>query len=223
MDERKLALRDKIIGVLLRHARLSEKRSTAECAHALGVSPARIEAYEEGLATISLPELEVLGYLLNRPVTYFLGSDSELSPVPAEPDFRAMLNLRHRLIGALLRQARREVELDHEDLAELLGCSTDRISDYELGQKPMPVTALEQLAPHLGVQLEYFLSNSRGALGAWHRQREIDSCIHRLPPEMQAFVAEPTNLAYIRLAMRLSEVCPRELREVAQALVEVTS
>ena len=129
MVERRLTLRDRIIGVLLRDTRQQDGQTKAQCAEALGVSTDTIDAYEEGRKSISLPELEVLGYVLDTPLAHFLERESELKTGSDEPDFQAILDLRHRIIGALLRQARLEADVEQEDLAELLGCSPHRIGE----------------------------------------------------------------------------------------------
>ncbi len=221
MHERKLLLRDRIIGVLLRDARRRAGWSRAECAEALGASPDAFKAYEEGRAPVSLPELEVLGYLLNTPITHFVRRDSELKSRPDDLDFGAILNVRHRLIGALMRQARLEAGLSQEDLAELLNCTTERISDYERGRQAVPLAELELLAPHLEVSLEHFMDDGRGTVGGWHRQRELDSRFHDLPAELQAFVADLDNKPYLKLAMTLSQLSASTLRELAEVMLEI--
>jgi transcriptional regulator with XRE-family HTH domain len=222
MVERRLALRDRIIGVLLRNARLRDGRTKAECAAALGVSPSSIDAYEEGRKSISLPELEVLGYVLDTPVTNFLEREPELKAETDGPDFRAIMNLRHRIVGALLRQARLEASLSQEDLAELLDCSPSRIADLEHGEQPTPVTELELLAEHLDLPLEHFLNSHEGTVGRWHRQEEIDRCFHNLPTDVQAFVTKPINIKYLELAMNLSAMPASRLRSIAEGLLEIT-
>jgi transcriptional regulator with XRE-family HTH domain len=55
-----LALRDRLIGAQLRHARQEQGRSTADLAAELGRDPADLDAYELGEVPIPLPELEAL-------------------------------------------------------------------------------------------------------------------------------------------------------------------
>lgn len=57
--EDRLALRNRIVGVLLRNARERAEKTKRECAEALGVSTSTFTAYEEGRKPISLPELEM--------------------------------------------------------------------------------------------------------------------------------------------------------------------
>ncbi len=54
-----MTLRAKIIGALIRDARLAAHKSIDECAGIVGVSAQDFEAYELGSTAISLPELEV--------------------------------------------------------------------------------------------------------------------------------------------------------------------
>jgi transcriptional regulator with XRE-family HTH domain len=67
-----IALRQRIIGGLLRKARIEAGRSQEELAHILGVSTGRIADYEFGRAAIPLQELEVLAEQLKRSLTYFI-------------------------------------------------------------------------------------------------------------------------------------------------------
>jgi transcriptional regulator with XRE-family HTH domain len=222
MVERRLTLRDRIIGVLLRDARRQDGRTKIECADALGVSASTIDAYEEGRKSISLPELEVLGYVLDTPIVHFLAREPELKPRADGPDFQATLSLRHRIIGALLRQAREAAGMEQEELAELLDCSTSSIADYERGEQPMSVAELELLARSLDLPLEHFLNGDRGTVGAWHRQEEIDHRFHELPTDVQEFVTKPINIKYLEVAMKLSQMSASKLRSIAEGLLEIT-
>ncbi len=224
MVERRLALRDRIIGVLLRDARRRDGRTKTECAEALGVSPRTIDAYEEGRKSISLPELEVLGYVLDTPVDRFLEREPKLMADAAalKPDFQAILDLRHRIIGALLRQARVDADMSQEDLADFLDCPSSRISDYEHGEQSMSVAELELLARHLDLSLEHFLNGREGTVGMWHQQEEVDRRFHELPRDVQDFVAKPINIKYLEVAMRLSQMPASKLRGIAEGLLEIT-
>jgi len=67
-----LALRQRIIGVLLRQARAEAGRSQEDLAKLLNVPTSRISAYEFGKTDIPLHELEVLSEYLNVSLTYFM-------------------------------------------------------------------------------------------------------------------------------------------------------
>jgi len=222
MDDRRLALRNRMIGVLLRDARRREGRTVEECAEAIGVSESDIEAYEEGRESVSLPELEVLGYLLDAPVSHFTDPQSELTTMEPEPDFGTILSLRHRIVGALLRQARLEADLDQEEMADLLNCAADEVEAYELGVRAVPVAKLEALERSMDLPEDYFRDEKSGPVAAWQQQREIDHRFRHLPSDVQSFVAKPINVKYLELAMRLSQMSASRLREIAEGLLEIT-
>jgi transcriptional regulator with XRE-family HTH domain len=222
MVDRKLTLRNRIIGVLLRDARRRAGLTKSECADALGISLSTIDAYEEGRNPISLPELEALGYLLDIPIDRFWESEPTLETGKDSPDFQAMLALRNRIVGALLRQARLRADMTQQELADILSCSPSRIADYEQAKQPIPIAELELLGRHLGLPLEHFLDGQEGTVGAWHRQQAIDRRFHELPEDVQAFVARPVNIKYLEVAMRLSKMPASKLRAIAEGLLEIT-
>ena len=220
--EEKLILRNRIIGLLLRDAREQADKTKKECAAALGVSTSTITAYEDGRKSISLPELEVLAYVLDTPPAHFWHRDPELvSDEPAVP-LQEVLALRHRIVGALLRQARLEADVPQKELSRVLGCSTKRLSTYEYGERPIPLAELELLAQHLHLPLEYFLDNQEGPVGEWHRQQEMWHLFNQLPSEMREFVVQPINVRYLEVAMKLAEMPAGGLRAIAEGLLDIT-
>ncbi len=66
-----MTLRAKIIGALIRDARLAAQKSIEECAGIIGVSAQDYEAYELGSKAISLPELEAVAYHLHVQLDHF--------------------------------------------------------------------------------------------------------------------------------------------------------
>ena len=52
-----ITLREKKLGLLIRDARIAERRSIKECADAIGVKSGQFKAFEEGRKSPSLPEL----------------------------------------------------------------------------------------------------------------------------------------------------------------------
>src|SRR5258708_4643781 len=109
MDTRlQITLRAKKLGVLIRDARVAARRNLGECATAIGVTKGVFRAYEEGRRAPSLPELEILVYYLDLPIDHFWGkasiSDSEDENEPL--DLPRLVEVRQRMIGALLRQDR---------------------------------------------------------------------------------------------------------------------
>lgn len=74
-----LALRHKIVGGLLRHARVNEEQTQEALAEELGVDVERIRAYEAGEEAIPYLHLEKLANFLGVAIDYFL--DDERGPL----------------------------------------------------------------------------------------------------------------------------------------------
>lgn len=216
-------LRHKIVGVLLRQARLEAGKSLKECGQVLGVSSGIVSSFEQGNRGISLPELELLAYYLGVPLNHLLNNGAA-SPGPSleELPSEEVLALRHRIIGTLLRQARLDLDLSQAELARGVGLPKGRLSQYEQGGKPIPLAELEALAEALEVPLVHFLDEGLGPVGEQQQQEKEWQQFAKLPPDVRAFVLQPVNLGYLRLAMRLSKVQADELRNIAASLLDIT-
>lgn len=218
-----LTLRAKKLGVLIRDARLAARRRLDECAAAIGVSKGTFRAYEEGRRAPSLPELEILVYYLNLPIDHFWGKAalSDDAP-PTEPlDLPRLVEVRQRMIGALLRQERNRASMSVKSLAEETGIPATRIIAYELGERPIPLPELELLATALSSRIENFFDQN-GPIGRWMNEQKAIRQFLDLPKELQDFVCLPVNRPYLELAMKLSSMSTEKLRTVAEGLLEIT-
>ena len=94
--------------MLLRTARLRAQKSVDECAAALSCDPAFIVRAEEGRGVLTLPQLEGLADILDVPLNCLLGEQEMPSepPLPEPLYLQSRMNLRRKIIGVLLRQAR---------------------------------------------------------------------------------------------------------------------
>jgi transcriptional regulator with XRE-family HTH domain len=214
-------IRKKILGVLLRNARLHAGLGVREAAKATGFSSNAISDYEFGRRDVSLPHLETFAYVYRVPITNFWSDNPILEEERSLPVKEAMA-LRRRIIGVLLRQARMEAGYSLKDLAKELGCSTARITSYELGRVDIPLQTLEALADHLNVPMSYFLDQGLRPRGEKIAGIEEVERLAHLPAEVREFMLEPGNLLYIRLAMRLSPLSAETLRSIAEGLLEIT-
>ncbi len=224
INEETRAIRRKIIGVLLRQARLEAGKSLKECAAFLGISSSTLSAYEHGRREISLPELELLAYLLKVPLEYFLDVEPENPDRPSETISSGadLLLVRQRIVGALLRQARQDAGISQKELAQVIGCSPGRIAQYEYGQRPIPILELEAIANFLGLSLSYFQDEETGPVAKQLRLYREWRQFQQLPPEVRAFVLDPLNRHYIEVARQLSEMPAGALRDLAAGLLEIT-
>ncbi len=220
--EERFSLRNRIIGVLLQDAREKANRSKRECADALGVSTRTITSYEMGRKPISLPELEVLAYLFDVPVSHFWEEDPELVPGDRLDEIDNVLDLRHRIVGALLRQARQERDVSQSELGELVDSSASRIASLEYGERPLPLVELEAMADYLDVPLDYFLDEQQGPIGRWHEQESLWEGFSELSEDEQQFVVNPANRRYLHIAMRLAQMPADGLRMLGSGLLDLT-
>ena len=133
-------LRARILGVLIRDAREAAELSQAECASRVGVAPEQFEQWELGQAMPSLPQLELLAFTLNLPISHFWGTQTlQRRAEQQHIDAAEYTTLRGKLLGGLLRAARERLNLTPEQLGEAAGVSASQILSFELGRQPIPV------------------------------------------------------------------------------------
>jgi transcriptional regulator with XRE-family HTH domain len=218
-----LLQRAKILGTLIREGRLAANLSTDECAQAIGVEPETFEAYESGEKAISLPELEALSFFLKLPLEHFW----EREPASLRDgsnnlsNVEQLLRIRHRMVGALLRQARLEAGFSLEQLSERVQINADQLEAFELGKEPVPVPELETLSGILHRSIREF-HDKHGPVGVWNAQQSALKDFLAMPLELQIFVSRPVNRPYLDLAVRLSDMSVDKLRTVAEGLLEIT-
>lgn len=218
-----ITLRAKKLGILIRDARMASRRSIKDCATAINVTSGVFKAYEEGRKAPSLPELETLAYYLELPIDHFWG-DKSISDAPervSELDLPRLTGLRHRMIGAFLRQERMNASLSMKSVAKQSGISTRRLKNYELGERPIPLPELEAFLKILGGRIETFFDQG-GPIGLWMMQQKAIDQFLDMPTELQNFVCQPINRPYLDLARKLSEMSTDKLRSVAEDLLDIT-
>jgi transcriptional regulator with XRE-family HTH domain len=218
------AMRAKILGVLLKDARLAAGKSLKDCADVLHGPVSTYTAYELGHKSPSLPELEILAFFLDTPLSHFWGSrvlsEAEKND-PAQLPKDEITRLRDRIIGAQLRQARTNAKIKLKELAGEIGISSGRLSAYEFGEKTIPLPELEAIVARLGLSIEDLLE-TQGPVGEWESTRRAFERFQKLPPDLREFFTKPANENYLRLAHRLSQLASDKLRGVAEALLDIT-
>jgi transcriptional regulator with XRE-family HTH domain len=218
-----ITIRTKKLGVLIRDARLAERRSVKECASAMGVKPAVFRAYEEGRRAPSLPELEILVFYLKLKIKHFWGQEalSDASSPAESLNLPMLMNVRHHKLGALLRQERNNANLSLRSLSEKTGISVHRLKTIELGERPASLPEFEVILSALGAHIEDFFDQS-GPVGKWMTEQLAIQKFLELPDDMQNFACRPINRPYLELAMKLSEMSTDRLRSVAEGLLDIT-
>lgn len=218
-----IELRSRIIGALLHSVRDQARMSPEECAAVLGIAPATLIAYEEGSQPISLPELELLTRFLGVPLNAIRSTETaaDIHADKKLPDPKLYLMLRHRIVGARLRQLRSEANRTQQDLAEMLECPLETIVAYEFGKRPISVAELEVVCRALNVPLSYFLDKDSD-IGKWHLLQDQFELFKDLPADIREFVLKPINQSYLELAMKLAAMPAGALRAIAEGILEIT-
>ncbi len=215
-------LRNRIIGVLIRGARERARMTQEECAGVLGCTAAQLAACEAGEIPLSLPEMELLGRYLGVPLHALRTEHAAVENTQVQlprPEF--FLPLRQRIIGIRLRQARLESGRSLEDLAALLEQPVETLGAYERGETSIPLAELELAARALGLSLDVFVDRD-SHVGRWHLLQSDFERFAELPDPVRQFVGRPINLSYLELAMKLAQMPAGSLRQIAEALLEIT-
>ncbi len=222
MNNAQITIREKKLGLLIRDARMAERRSVKECADAIGVQVGLFRAYEEGRRSPSLPELEALVFYLKLPITQFWGNETRSDSMFVESlDIARLITLRQRMIGALLRQERNNVNMSIRHLSTETGITPARLKAYELGERAIPVPELETILAVMGSRMETFFDQN-GPVGEWMTSQRAMQKFLELPEEMRNFVCQPVNRPYLELAVKLSDLSREKLRAVAEGLLDIT-
>ncbi len=217
-----LRLRAKMIGVLLCDARVAAGRSLEDCAHRLHLTPEQIESWEFGDDVPTLPQLELLAYYLEVPVSHFWGQNTLEATrddfTRAQTEYMA---LRDRMIGVLLRAAREERGISIDILAAETGIAANIIEGYELGEYTLPMHELAVLASGVRKNMTYFMENS-SHLGDLLAMRERWKLFSELPESLRVFASNPLNAGFIELAMMLSGMPVERLRSMGESILNIT-
>lgn len=215
-----LRLRAKMLGVLIRDARLSAARTTDDCARLLKLPTSTIEAWEYGDGVPSLPQLELLAYYLDVPISHFWGQ-ATLGEQREKPDSQTeYMQLRDRMIGALLRQAREAQGLALAEVAERAHISVEMLAQYEQGLVAIPMNELPVIANSVDQNIAYFLETT-SYIGELLRIREEWKRFTDLDDEIREFAANPLNVGFIKIAITFSKMPVDELRKAAEGMLEI--
>ena len=132
-----------------------------------------------------------------------------------------LVEIRQKLIGVTLRQAREQAHLSLHEVADGTGLTPEELEAVEYGQRAISLPMLEYLSSYFNLQIREF-QDKHGPVGAKVDQQHTVQDFLTLPPEIQAFVAKPINRPYLELAQRLSEMSVEKLRAVGEGILEIT-
>ena len=157
--KQKFQIQDRIIAVQLTHSRQQSQKSISECASFLSIPVSEYEKFETGEKSPSLPELEALSYLFDKPLKEFLDSKMDDSDFVSSEKIKQVIDLRSKIIATTLMSLRSEKELSVDDLAERTGISAHSIHTFETGEAKIPYSNLETLCDFFGLKASDFISH----------------------------------------------------------------
>ncbi len=218
-----LSIKARKFGVRLAGFRQKKEISLELLSRWTGIPRQEIEDVERGISTFSLPQIELvalkMGYSPDTLLTGELGSTDTPSK---EPFAQHYIALRDRMIGLTLRKVRLEQEKTLDSVAEGCGISADQLDQYESGGTSIPWPILECLCDDFQLQVNSLYPKKSSAEDSQAATNEAAPEGSPLPDAMQAFVENPTNLPYLELAKKLSELDAAKLRGIAEGLLEIT-
>src|SRR5574341_1481104 len=216
-------IRGRIIGVLIRDARVAKGYTLGQLADQIQISGDTLIAWELGDQSPGLPQIELLGYILEVPVSHFLdGTDTMTDQIsqrmvnPAE-----YTRTRDGMIGTLVRLAQQQANFTTEYLAQQCGIDPPVLTQYQYGQVSIPLPHLTTIARALRVNPSFFLE-SEDRVGRYLEAQELFNTFLEMDPEMRQFLSKPSNHRYVELAMKLAEMDINKLRFIAEGILEIT-
>ncbi len=229
MIEKTVELQRKMLGVLIQNARQRIGLTIPEAAALLGIDADTLTRYELGADEPGLPTLKALAEICHVPLSYFWAEDALPDPTPRINPAKAIA-LRRKMVGVLLAQARQQANLSTEDAAQSANLSPQVLADIELGKADIPFSQLKILLAHYNISLEDIIAeiDSSSAKNGAEEQRntpftEVDvPDIQQYPEDVQAFLKDPANILYIKLAMKLHTLSANNLRALAEGILEIT-
>lgn len=217
-------IRNKIIGALVRQARLDAGKTQRECAEVLGCSPSTFSYHERGHKGLALPELEALACFLEVPLRALLDSSHAQAQGQEEEalPLSRLMQVRQKILAVQFRKCREEAGFSQEQMADLLDVSSYRVSQYEAADRQIPLAELEIAAQHCGRTLLDFVDEGNLPRGRAERERRMMARLNELSPEVREFVLKPSNRPYLRIALSLSAIETDSLRQIAETLLDIT-
>jgi transcriptional regulator with XRE-family HTH domain len=215
-------LRNKILGALLKHARLRAGRLPEDFAAAFDRPVEDVLAWESGQRGITLSELEVWAYLCGVPVSFFWDENALPSERSIEEPVEPLMAIRRKMQGVLLRQSRLIAGLSLEDAARIVGVSPDYFDSCENGTDELTVAQLELAADVFELPVAAFWDEQLFPVSDEERRMRDAQRLAELPDDLREFVLKPSNTLYLRIAVELSGLSADTLRRIAETILDIT-
>ncbi|MCX6054001.1 MAG: hypothetical protein NTZ74_03635 [Chloroflexi bacterium] len=226
MDSQLLTLKAKKIGVILSFNRQKASFSLDILSQLTGISSEELKQIEKGEKCASLPQLEMIAYRLGIPLSgLILGTSPTGNALSINQELIDNLSgIQNRLISLRLKKIRIQKNIPIEKIAEQCLVTVETYEQYELGVTPLPYPVLDCLCTFFGIQPLSLISNDNPLLinKVQTKDKPLTKNTVKLPEELANFIANPDNLPYLELAIRLSRMEATKLRSIAESLLEIT-
>ena len=209
-------LRGRIVGALIRQARLEAECEVDACAQFLCLPADDIEAWEYGERVPSLPQVEALARYLAAPE---LANENGAAVGDAQQRDE-YARLRQKLLGALLQSERKSQNIEPEDLCAMSGLDAAALERYEFGETAIPLHHLTVLARALGRDLAEF-ADPTGPSRVPAKPGLRDAAPKKDNGDLETFASDRRNRAFIRLAMAFRDIDRGDLKSIASALLAI--
>jgi transcriptional regulator with XRE-family HTH domain len=219
-----IAIRNRIIGILVKRARLKTGKSQQACAEFLGCSPFMFSQYEQGRRGLSLPQLEALAYLFDVPPAC-LWDETQSLPGQETEDVLPMVQLMHlrrKELAIRFRQCRETAGKTQAETGQMLGRSAYIISQYEHGRRDIPLAEFETIMEQCGQTPTDLFDEQMISIGQADQTQQTLARLNELSPDVREFALNPTNTLYLRIAILLSALKADSLRQIAETILDIT-
>jgi len=215
-------IRRKKLGLLIRDAKLTMKRTEQECAQAMGMSVESYNRIEAGEIAPQLPQLESLACFLNIPLEHFWGKTAKSTEGYWDIEtVKKRVENQNQHIANQLKRARQHFDMSLDELEEKTTIPVETLEAAEAGDHALPLPELETLLNHLHLEFSQ-LYDQQGILGEWHAMQSAKQVAENIPDELMEFFNQPGKQPYINLARQLGELPTDKLRAIAKNLLEIT-
>lgn len=223
----------KKIGKAIKIQREICEHTIDEVAAYLGISSEDLLKFEDGEVTPSLPQMESLAHLFGIPLEDLLASNesSQSQETISSDKMPAVIALRNRIIAVMIKRARLEQNRSSTEIADQINLDSSTLETYESGKVSIPLIHLAEICKTLDIPLSSLESGISPKKIQEETQQSApepkaesapENIIPSLPPELYEFISNNSNLPYILLAKRLSEMEAAKLRRIAESLLEIT-
>lgn len=139
---------------IIKNIRIDNDIKQYELAKELGILPKAYNMYENGYRNIPIDKLDNILIKFNISLDYIL----ELSK---EKTYKNLNSINLKLIPINIKKIRKEKEISQKEMAEIIGCSQQAMSEYETGKLIIPIDLLKIFCLKNNVSADYITGKTK--------------------------------------------------------------